>query len=163
MRLKGLDQLEKQINNLIGNQTRDLPACSIMSRPNTLPRAPFKPTRFAILMIMCIILVYYAFSFDLLPWRKSLCCYRITTGLLTRNRPQQVESIDRCLRWCLKVWIKTWHSCALRAKLILSKPSSVTWPILQQEERRSLQFRIGEETEGNDMEMRRLIWSYPYA
>jgi hypothetical protein len=27
-------------NDLIGNRTRDLPACSIVPQPNTLPRAP---------------------------------------------------------------------------------------------------------------------------
>jgi hypothetical protein len=31
---------EKESNDLIGNQTRDLPACSIVPRPTTLPRAP---------------------------------------------------------------------------------------------------------------------------
>jgi hypothetical protein len=29
----------KNCNNLIGNRTRDLPACSIVSQPTTLPRA----------------------------------------------------------------------------------------------------------------------------
>jgi hypothetical protein len=32
--------IEKKSNNLIGNRTRDLPACSIVPQPTTLPRAP---------------------------------------------------------------------------------------------------------------------------
>jgi hypothetical protein len=39
MRLKGLGQLKKS-NDLIGNRTRDLPACSIVPQPTTLLRAP---------------------------------------------------------------------------------------------------------------------------
>jgi hypothetical protein len=32
--------IEKKSNDLIGNRTRDLPACSIVPQPTTLPRAP---------------------------------------------------------------------------------------------------------------------------
>jgi hypothetical protein len=39
MRLEGLGQL-KQLNDLIDNRTRDLPACSIVPQPTTLPGAP---------------------------------------------------------------------------------------------------------------------------
>jgi hypothetical protein len=39
MRLERLGQLKK-IDDIIGNRTRDLPACSTVPRPNTLPRAP---------------------------------------------------------------------------------------------------------------------------
>jgi hypothetical protein len=39
MRLEGLGQ-SKKFNDHIGNQSRDLPACSIISQPTTLPRAP---------------------------------------------------------------------------------------------------------------------------
>jgi hypothetical protein len=39
VRLEGLRQLKK-FNYLIGNRTRDLPACSIVPQPTTLPRAP---------------------------------------------------------------------------------------------------------------------------
>jgi hypothetical protein len=43
VRLEGLDQLK--IVHLIGTRTRDLPACSIVPQPTTLPRAPiFKVT-----------------------------------------------------------------------------------------------------------------------
>jgi hypothetical protein len=38
VRLEGLGQL-KQIH-LIGTRTRDLPVCSIVPQPTTLPRAP---------------------------------------------------------------------------------------------------------------------------
>jgi hypothetical protein len=38
VRLEGLGQLKKV--HLIGNLTRDLPACSIVPEPTTLPRAP---------------------------------------------------------------------------------------------------------------------------
>jgi hypothetical protein len=38
VRLKGLGQLKKS-SGLIGNRTRDLPACSIMPQPTTLSRA----------------------------------------------------------------------------------------------------------------------------
>jgi hypothetical protein len=37
--LEGLGQLKK-INDLIGNRTRYLAACSIVPQPTTLPRAP---------------------------------------------------------------------------------------------------------------------------
>jgi hypothetical protein len=39
VRLEGLDQLKKS-NDLIGDQTRDLPACNIMAQPTMLPHAP---------------------------------------------------------------------------------------------------------------------------
>jgi hypothetical protein len=39
VRLGGLGILKKS-NEIIGNQTRDLPACSIVPQPTTLPRAP---------------------------------------------------------------------------------------------------------------------------
>jgi hypothetical protein len=39
VRLEGLGKL-KTYNDLIGNQTRDLPACSIVPQPSTLQRAP---------------------------------------------------------------------------------------------------------------------------
>jgi hypothetical protein len=39
MRLERLDQVKKS-NDLIGNRTRDLPACSIALQATTLPRAP---------------------------------------------------------------------------------------------------------------------------
>jgi hypothetical protein len=39
MRLEGLGKLKKS-NDLIGNQTCELPACSIASQPTTLPRTP---------------------------------------------------------------------------------------------------------------------------
>jgi hypothetical protein len=38
MHLEGLGQLKK-FNDLIGNQTRDLPDCSIVPQPTMLPRA----------------------------------------------------------------------------------------------------------------------------
>jgi hypothetical protein len=40
VRLQGLGKLKKKIINVIGTRTRDLPACNIVSHPNTLPRAP---------------------------------------------------------------------------------------------------------------------------
>jgi hypothetical protein len=39
VRLEGLCELKKS-SNLIGNRTRDLPPCSILPQPTTLPRAP---------------------------------------------------------------------------------------------------------------------------
>jgi hypothetical protein len=39
VRLKGLSQLKKS-SDIIGIWTRDLPACSIVPQPTTLPRAP---------------------------------------------------------------------------------------------------------------------------
>jgi hypothetical protein len=38
VRLEELGQLKK--SHLIGTRTRDLPACSIVPQPTTLPRAP---------------------------------------------------------------------------------------------------------------------------
>jgi hypothetical protein len=40
VRLEGLGQLKKI--HLIGTRTRDLPLCSIVPQPTTLPRAPWK-------------------------------------------------------------------------------------------------------------------------
>jgi hypothetical protein len=39
VRLQALGQLKKT-NDIIGNRTRYLPACSIVPQPTTLPRAP---------------------------------------------------------------------------------------------------------------------------
>jgi hypothetical protein len=39
VQVEGLDQLKK-LNDLIGNRTRDLPACSIVPQPTTLPLVP---------------------------------------------------------------------------------------------------------------------------
>jgi hypothetical protein len=39
VRLEGFGQLKKS-NYLIGTRTRDLPACTIVPQPTTLPRAP---------------------------------------------------------------------------------------------------------------------------
>jgi hypothetical protein len=39
VRLEGLGKLKKV--HLIGTRTRDLPACSIVSQPTTLPRPPY--------------------------------------------------------------------------------------------------------------------------
>jgi hypothetical protein len=44
VRLEGLSQLKKS-NNLIGIRTRDLPACSIVPQPSTLPRAQIDTSR----------------------------------------------------------------------------------------------------------------------
>jgi hypothetical protein len=38
MRMEGLGKLKKTL--LIGTRIRDLPACSILPQPTTLPRAP---------------------------------------------------------------------------------------------------------------------------
>jgi hypothetical protein len=40
VRLEGLRKLNKKFNDLIGNRTRDLPACSIVPEPAMLPGAP---------------------------------------------------------------------------------------------------------------------------
>jgi hypothetical protein len=40
VRLEGLGKLKKA--NDIANQTRDLPVCSIVPQPTTLPRAPYQ-------------------------------------------------------------------------------------------------------------------------
>jgi hypothetical protein len=39
VRLEGLGRLKKKSDDLIGKRTRDLPACSIVPQPTTLPRA----------------------------------------------------------------------------------------------------------------------------
>jgi hypothetical protein len=38
-RIKSIEKL----NDLIGNRTRDFPACSIVPKPTTLPRALYRP------------------------------------------------------------------------------------------------------------------------
>jgi hypothetical protein len=37
--LEGLSKLKNKFNDLIGIRTRDLPVCSILPQPTTLPRA----------------------------------------------------------------------------------------------------------------------------
>jgi hypothetical protein len=44
VRLEGLGNLKK-CSDLIGNRTRDLPACSIVPQPTTLPRAQSRSGR----------------------------------------------------------------------------------------------------------------------
>jgi hypothetical protein len=39
VRLEGLESIEKS-NDLIGNRTSGIPACSIVRQPTTLPRGP---------------------------------------------------------------------------------------------------------------------------
>jgi hypothetical protein len=50
VRLEGLGQLKKF--HLIGNRTSDLPACSIVPQPTTLPRAPYKTVQREILSLI---------------------------------------------------------------------------------------------------------------
>jgi hypothetical protein len=52
VRLEGLGQLKKS-NDLIGNRTRDLPTCSIVPQPTTLPHAPLTWTMFKIPQWIC--------------------------------------------------------------------------------------------------------------
>jgi hypothetical protein len=44
VRVEELGQMKKKINDLIGNRTRDLPACSIVPQPITLLRIKTKLT-----------------------------------------------------------------------------------------------------------------------
>jgi hypothetical protein len=53
MRLEGLGQLKNPVTSL-GIRSRDLPACSIVSHPTTLPRAPHKACQIFIFHI-CVI------------------------------------------------------------------------------------------------------------
>jgi hypothetical protein len=57
MRLEGLGKLKKKIH-LMGTQTRDLPACSIVPPPTTLPRAHYCNT--------CIISVHLEIGYRIL-------------------------------------------------------------------------------------------------
>jgi hypothetical protein len=41
----------EKYNDLIGNRTRDLPACSVVPRPTTLPLAPYFILRSLILIL----------------------------------------------------------------------------------------------------------------
>jgi hypothetical protein len=66
MRLEGLGQLKKKSNNLIGNRNHDLPACSIVPRPTTLPRA----------------LLYVSVFFKLRLWALGV---RMVTEKLTKQ------------------------------------------------------------------------------
>jgi hypothetical protein len=50
VRLEGLGKLKKS-NNVLGNRTCDLPACSIVPQPTTLPRALSPHSTFMILRI----------------------------------------------------------------------------------------------------------------
>jgi hypothetical protein len=40
VRVEGVGKLKKKKINLIGGRSRDIPACSIVLQPTTLPRAP---------------------------------------------------------------------------------------------------------------------------
>jgi hypothetical protein len=62
VRLEGLGQLEKS-NNLIGDRTRDLPACSKVPQTNTLPRVSEFPSYWVInLHLLCYGLYFRAQS-----------------------------------------------------------------------------------------------------
>jgi hypothetical protein len=56
MRLEELGQLKKI--HLIGTRTRDLPACSVVPQPTTLPRA----------IIIIIIIIIMALQLFVGPW-----------------------------------------------------------------------------------------------
>jgi hypothetical protein len=60
VRLEGSDQL-KNPNGLVGNRTRDLPACSIVPQPTTLPHAPIKNRRNVICHYTSMELEFYEF------------------------------------------------------------------------------------------------------
>jgi hypothetical protein len=52
LRLEGLGKLKKI--HLIGTRTRDLPACSIVPQPTTLPRAPATHAINEIYILCCV-------------------------------------------------------------------------------------------------------------
>jgi hypothetical protein len=53
VRLKGLRPLKKKIAALIGNQTRDLTACSLVPQPERMPAAVYLPGKYDILNGTC--------------------------------------------------------------------------------------------------------------
>jgi hypothetical protein len=64
VRLEGFGQFEKS-NDLIGNRTRILPACSIVPRPTTLPRAPNVDVQFGKILVVALTareLISYEFN-----------------------------------------------------------------------------------------------------
>jgi hypothetical protein len=49
VRLEGLVRSTEKSSDIIGNRTRDLPACSLMPQPTTLPCAPYLFCKFTLL------------------------------------------------------------------------------------------------------------------
>jgi hypothetical protein len=58
VRLEGLGQLKKS-NDLIGNRTRNLPACSIVPQPTTLPRTPASTLDYIEFLTVIIAPIYF--------------------------------------------------------------------------------------------------------
>jgi hypothetical protein len=55
MQQEELGKLKEISNELIGNRTRDRPACSIVPQPTTLPRTPFygnSPSNSGVMSVM---------------------------------------------------------------------------------------------------------------
>jgi hypothetical protein len=82
VRLEGLGQLKKKIH-LIGTQTSDLPACSIVPQPNTLPRAPLMlSTMFISIQTLCEkILLKILLFFSILQYDVDLVLFYSCTNL----------------------------------------------------------------------------------
>jgi hypothetical protein len=57
-----IGKLKKKYSDLIGNRTRDLPACSIVPQPTTLPRAKLNKYEVYEQYGPCLILYYLASS-----------------------------------------------------------------------------------------------------
>jgi hypothetical protein len=104
MRLEGLCKSKKKINDLIGNRTRDLPACSIVLQPTTLSRVPmyiglymegFKYNRYHMLCPKLVLLI-------------STCCLR--TGAEKNIWTEDGRNRGRCrtcsLRQVKLEWLK---------------------------------------------------------
>jgi hypothetical protein len=78
VRLEGLGKLKNPPHPVI--RTGDLPACSIVPQPTTLPRAPkdeivsmLKKAVVAYVNVLSLTFAYKAFHFDWVSSAKSLC------------------------------------------------------------------------------------------
>jgi hypothetical protein len=80
--------IEKLID-VIGNRTRDLPVCSIVSQPTTPPRAPALksyPTKFNIKKI-CIYVLSSSQTLNNNSSNDIVACRSVTTWWLCKQRP----------------------------------------------------------------------------
>jgi hypothetical protein len=99
VRLEGLGQLKK-FNDLIGNRTRDLPACSIVPRTTTLTRVhPFVLYRFQLILVK---------AHKLFNKKTSANnCFSVTT-FIPKN-PSSVHWYTPfkpvCLRYCMRSYL----------------------------------------------------------
>jgi hypothetical protein len=98
--LVGLGQLKKEIH-LIGTLTGDLPACSIVPQPTTLPRAPYLKVRSSLMNKRSLVIVvqrpveaHPKIQFDHLHMSLELLCSPLRSPPVIRHYVDMNHSND---------------------------------------------------------------------